>query len=292
MVEDEISSKISSTGTLYLVATPIGNLEDITLRALRILKEVDLIACEDTRRTAKLLTHYAITTPRESHHQHNEAQSTHRLMQLLHSGKQIALVTDAGMPLVSDPGYRLVAACLQEGIPVCPVPGPSAVTTALASCGLPGDNFYFAGFLPATRGQRRRKLEELAHITCTLIFYEAPHRILNCLEDVAAILGPRRACLARELTKLHEEFIRGTTLEILEVLKSRPSVQGEITLVIEGGQPEPLGTAFPESIVQHLDEEMRKGGVSRQEALKSVARQRGISRKQAYALLLKEKESR
>jgi 16S rRNA (cytidine1402-2'-O)-methyltransferase len=276
-------------GTLYLVATPIGNLEDISLRALRILKEVDLIACEDTRHTARLLSHYGISTPRESHHEHNEAAHTPRLLEMLRSGRNIALVTDAGMPLVSDPGYLLVSACRREGIPVVPVPGPSAVLTALAASGLPADTFHFGGFLPPRAEARRRRLRELSSISATLILFEAPHRILSSLEDMVKVLGERQACLARELTKIHEEWLRGTLTAILEILRSRAGVKGEITLVIGRGEPALEIATRPESISKHLDEEMSRTGSSRNEALKSVARQRGISRKEAYRLLLDEK---
>ena len=184
-------------GILYLVATPIGNLEDITLRALRILKEVDLIACEDTRHTAKLLTHYGITTPRGSYHQFNEESRTPRLTQMLHDGKSIALVSDSGTPLVSDPGYELVSACRREGIQVIPVPGPSAAIAALIGSGLPAENFFFAGFLPSKANLRKHRLEELAGLPFTVVLYEAPHRLIASLEDMAAIFGARRATIGR-----------------------------------------------------------------------------------------------
>jgi len=182
---------------LYLVGTPIGNLEDITLRALRVLKEADLIACEDTRQTAKLLARYGIATRMESYHKFNEASRAQRLVQMLHAGKNIALVSDSGMPLVSDPGYELVSCCRKEGIPVIPVPGPSAALAALTGSGLPSDSFFFAGFLPPRAGLRRRRLEALSSIPATLIFYEAPHRLLASLEDMIDVLGERRACMAR-----------------------------------------------------------------------------------------------
>ena len=273
-------------GMLYLVATPIGNLEDITLRALRILKEVDLIACEDTRYTARLLNRYAIDTPRESYHQFNEASRAPQLLQMLRDGKNIALVSDSGTPLISDPGFELVSCCRKEGIKVVPVPGPSAAIAALIGSGLPTEAFYFAGFLPARGSQRKRRLQELTGIPATLIFYEAPHRLLSSIEDMADILGPRRACLARELTKMHEELLHGTLPELLKNLQARPRIQGEITIVIEQGETVQVSTVFPESIKQHLDEVMKKTGLPRNEALKSVARQRGIPRKEAYKLLI------
>lgn len=274
-------------GILYLVATPLGNLEDITLRAMRILKEVDLIACEDTRYTARLLTHYGITTPKGSHHKFNEERNTPKLIQLLHDGKNIALVSDSGTPLISDPGYELVSACRREGIRVIPIPGPSAVITALSGSGLPTDSFYFAGFLPARGTLRRRKLEELLAIPATLIFYESPHRLLASLDDMIAVFGPRQATLARELTKIHEEFLHGTLPELLEILAARDEIRGEITLVIERGEVIPQSiSVFPDSIKEHLEAEMTKTGLPRNDALKSIAKQRGITRKEAYNLLI------
>jgi 16S rRNA (cytidine1402-2'-O)-methyltransferase len=273
-------------GTLYLVATPVGNLEDITLRALRILKEVDVIACEDTRHTAGLLKRYGIGTPRESYHQFNESSRASRLVQLLRDGKNIALVSDSGTPLLSDPGYELVSSCRREGVPVVPIPGPSAAIAALIGSGLPAESFFFAGFLPARDLQRKRRLKELAGIPATLVFFEAPHRLLPSLNDMAAILGARTACVARELTKIHEEFLHGSLPELVQMFQSRPRIQGEITVVVEKGAPVSpagdTGTPFPLSLKQHLSEEMRKSGLSRNEALKAVARQRGITRKEAY----------
>jgi 16S rRNA (cytidine1402-2'-O)-methyltransferase len=276
------------TSILFLVATPIGNLEDISLRALRVLKEADLIACEDTRHTAKLLRHYGIATPRESHHEHNEANHTRRLLGLLREGKNIALVSDAGTPLLSDPGYSLVRACRQEGFTVVPIPGPSAVVTALSASGLPTESFFFAGFLPPKKGLRRKKLQEIAGVPATLIFYEAPHRLLAALEDLCEILGARQACIARELTKVHEEWLRGTLPEILAALRARSQILGEITLLVDRGSPEtiPAQTGWPTSIARHLQEEMQRTGASQKEALKAIARQRGISRKEAYRQLL------
>ena len=272
------------------MATPIGNLEDITLRALRVLREADLIVCEDTRRTARLLNHYGIGVPRESCHEHNEAARTPRLINLLLEGRNIALVSDAGTPLLSDPGYHLVSQCRREAIPVIPIPGPSAAITALVASGLATDCFFFSGFLPARSALRRRKLQELSGLPFTLIFYEAPHRVLSTLEDMTAILGPRRACLARELTKLHEEWLHGTINEILEQLKSRPKILGEITLVIDRGEPAKAVGAWPDSVTQHVEEEMKRTGTTRKAALRAVAQQRGISRKTAYNLLLAEKQ--
>jgi len=274
-------------GTLYLVATPIGNLEDISLRALRVLKEVDLVACEDTRHTARLFDRYGIATPRESYHEHNEARRSAELVELLRSGKNVALVTDAGMPLVSDPGHTLVCACREAGIPVIPIPGPSAALAALAGSGMPADRFLFAGFLSPKSSQRRKQLQELASGTCTLILYEAPHRLVRALEDMCEILGARKACLARELTKIHEEWLSGSLQEILADLRSRPSIKGEITLVIAPGCSPPAAPPGQHSIRQDLEDEV-KAGATRKEALKSVARRRGLSRREAYRLLLDE----
>jgi 16S rRNA (cytidine1402-2'-O)-methyltransferase len=272
-------------GILFLVATPIGNLEDITLRALRILKEVDLIACEDTRHTAKLLNRYGIDTPRESYHRFNEQKRSQRLIQLLLEGKKIALVSDSGTPLISDPGYELILRCCREQIRVIPVPGPSAAIASLHGSGISADSFFFAGFLPPRKSSRRRRLEELAGIPATIILFEAPHRILASLQDMIDVLGSRQASIARELTKVHEEFLYGTLEELLCLLQTRPRIQGDITLVIERGQRKRAASRYPVSIRQHLEEEINKTGLSRNEALKSIAGQRGISRKEAYDLL-------
>ena len=278
-------------GALYIVATPIGNLEDITLRALRVLKEADLIACEDTRHTAKLLVRYGITTPRKSCHEFNEENRIPELLQMLRAGKNIALVGDAGTPLVSDPGYKIVSACRNEGIAVIPIPGASAAVAALAASGLPSDCFFFAGFLPSRTATRRRRLEELAGVTATLIFFEAPHRLVKSLKDMSLILGSRRAALAREITKIHEEFLYGTLDEIIDTLTARPEIRGEITLIIESAQDKGTDVdapVFPGSIHEHLTQEMKKSGSLRNDALKSVARARGISRRDAYRLLQNE----
>jgi 16S rRNA (cytidine1402-2'-O)-methyltransferase len=278
-----------SYGTLYLIATPIGNLEDITLRALRVLKEADLIACEDTRHTAKLLGHYGITTPRESYHEHNEASRTPRLIELLKQGRSIALVSDAGSPLISDPGFPLVCRCRETGIAVVAIPGPSAAITALTGSGLPVDSFFFVGFLPARGAARKRRLEAIRTIPSTLVIYEAPHRLLASLADMVGVLGNRKACLGRELTKIHEEWIAGSLQEIVDELSTRESVKGELTLVVEQGQPSAAPDTLPSSIRQHVQQEMSATGASHKEALKSVARKRGLSRKDAYRMLLIDK---
>jgi 16S rRNA (cytidine1402-2'-O)-methyltransferase len=265
-------------GLLYLVATPIGNLEDITYRAVRLLGEADLIACEDTRQTHKLLERYAIHKPTVSYHEHNEAERTADLVGRLLGGANVALVSDAGMPLVSDPGYRLVRAAIDAGITVIPVPGASASLTALAASGLPTDAFHFGGFLPPKAGQRARALESLAGEEATLVFYEAPHRILETLEAIEATLGARPVVVARELTKIHEEFLRGTAAEVRAQLAARDSVKGEITLLIgKAAAPPPDDTPLEEAV-----EALIREGVPRMDAIKQVARRRGLSKREVY----------
>jgi 16S rRNA (cytidine1402-2'-O)-methyltransferase len=273
-------------GCLYLVATPIGNLEDITLRALRILKEADQIACEDTRHTQKLLSHYNISKPLASYHEHNEMTRAPELVLAMEQGQQIALVSDAGMPLVSDPGYRLVTLALRHHVPVIPVPGPSALLAALSASGLPNEEFLFAGFLPARSGERRRALERLRIEDRTIIFYEAPHRIEETLADAREILGDRPACLAREVTKLHEEFRRGTLSELVASLSDKP-VRGEITLLIGAVPPEQRAAErnSSQSLAERVDELIRQAKLDRKEALKLAAKERGLSKRAAYSEL-------
>src|SRR6266403_4594477 len=221
------SPKSTLTPGLYLVATPIGNLEDITLRAVRVLKEADQIACEDTRQTQKLLNHYGISTRTVSYHEHNELTRAPELVLDLEGGARVALVTDAGMPGISDPGFRLISLAIRHHIPVVPIPGASAFLAALVASGLPTDSFRFSGFLPPKSGQRRQILESISASPRTQIFYEAPHRIVEALSDVVEILGKdRHVVIAREVTKLHEEFLRGRAGEVLETLKSRDGVKG------------------------------------------------------------------
>jgi len=230
-------SDIVKKGVLYVVATPIGNLEDITYRAVRVLKEVDLVACEDTRQSRKLLDHYAIIAKTVSYHEHNEAEQAEELVGKLLSGINIAQISDAGMPGISDPGYRLITRAIASGIDVVPIPGPSALVAALVGSGLASDDFQFLGFLPAKSGQRKTAFESVRDYQHTLIFYEAPHRIHDTISDLAAVLGPERpVVIARELTKVHEEFIRGTAGELKGVLQSR-ELKGEITLLV-GRAPE------------------------------------------------------
>jgi 16S rRNA (cytidine1402-2'-O)-methyltransferase len=279
-----------TTGCLYLVGTPIGNLEDITLRALRILREADQIAAEDTRHTQKLLTHYEISRPLVSYHEHNEMTRAPELLIALEQGAKIALVSDAGMPLVSDPGYRLVTLCLRHHIPVVPVPGPSALLAALSACGLPNQEFVFVGFLPARSGERRRALERLRIEERTIILYEAPHRVEECVADAREILGDRPACLAREVTKLHEEFRRGKLSTIAESLDERPA-RGEITLLIGPADPAESRAQgdSAQSLSDRVEELIRQAKLDRKEALKLAAKERGLTRRAAYDRLLEER---
>jgi len=269
------------TGILYIVATPIGNLEDITLRALRVLREVDWIACEDTRQTRKLLDHFGIAKPMVSYHDHNESGRAAELVERLARGGSGALVSDAGTPLISDPGYRLVQAAIEAVVRVVPIPGVSATVSALSAAGLPTDAFRFCGFLPPKSSQRRKTLEQWKAETATLIFYETPHRILEALEDVTAVMGQRPVVIARELTKLHEEFLRGTAAEVRAELASRPSVKGEITLLI-GKTDEVQSDDTPlEEAVRSAEQQ----GLPRMDAIKQVARQRGLSKREVYRLI-------
>ena len=270
--------------SLYLVATPIGNLEDITLRALRVLKEVDLIACEDTRQTLKLLSHYGIHTRTVSYHEHNEMTKAAELVVDLEGGAKIALVTDAGMPGISDPGFRLIALAIRHHVPVVPIPGASAFLAALVASGLPTDSFRFSGFLPAKSGQRRKLLESVRESPRTQVFYEAPHRLLETLSDVSEILGDaRHVVVAREVTKIHEEFLRGRAREILQQLKARGDVKGEITLLIakaeEGSAPSATESV---SVAQRVREIMAEEKADEKAALKQVAKERGIGKSEAY----------
>jgi 16S rRNA (cytidine1402-2'-O)-methyltransferase len=277
-------------GQLYLVSTPIGNLEDITFRAIRILKEVDAIACEDTRHTQKLLNHYGIKKRLVSYHEHNENSRAPELISEMQNGASIALVTDAGTPIVSDPGHRLVALCAEHNIRVIPIPGASAALAALAGSGISADRVLFVGFLPARQGERRRALSELASNSATLVFFEAPHRIANMLSDAAEILGPRSAALGRELTKLHEEFLRGTLDYLAKKLNTTP-LKGEFTLVV--GPPAPQDSAVAPkglSLRQRVEQLIRTESLDRKAALKQAAREFGIPRREAYKQLLQDGE--
>ncbi len=268
-------------GTLYIVATPIGNLEDITLRALRVLRdEVAAIACEDTRQTQKLLRHYTIHKPLLSYHEHNEASRTTELIQILSEGQSVALVSDAGTPLLSDPGFRVVRAAVESGIKVIPVPGPAAALAALTGSGLPTDSFLFVGFLPPKAAALRQRLASISMEQATLVAYESPHRILETLTALEAIYGERRVVLARELTKVHEEFLRGTAAEISRELVSRPSIKGEITLVIAGADEIQVSGDAAEEVRRREAE-----GISRMNAIKSVAKQMRLPKREVYRIV-------
>src|SRR5271169_5674439 len=291
MQEDIEDGGISKRGpdlggpSLYLVATPIGNLEDITLRALRVLKEVDLIACEDTRQTLKLLNHYDIKTRLVSYHEHNEMTKAAELVVDLEGGAKIALVTDAGMPGISDPGFRLIALAIRHHVPVVPIPGASAFLAALVASGLPTDSFRFSGFLPAKHGERRAALEAIRTSPRTQVFYEAPHRIVEALSDVVEVLGKdRHVVIAREVTKLHEEFLRGRAGEVLETLKARDGVKGEITLLIgKADDSEAMASVLlGMSVRQRVGQIIAEEKVDEKAALKKVAKERGISKSEAY----------
>ena len=278
----------SRTGSLYLVATPIGNLEDITLRAVRVLKEADLIACEDTRQTQKLLQHYGIHKELISYHGHNELTRAPELVIQLEEGAQVALVSDAGTPVVSDPGHRLVALCLRHHIPVVPIPGPSAFVAALAASGMPVEEFLFVGFLPSRAGARRKKLDELKSEPRALVLYEAPHRLAETLADAAEILGGRHAVVAREVTKIHEEFLRGTLGELRDAARQREP-RGEITLLIgpaAEGEAQAVPAVSLRKRVAQLESEL---GLDRKAALKQAARERGLGKREAYKQLLLER---
>jgi 16S rRNA (cytidine1402-2'-O)-methyltransferase len=277
---------------LYLVGTPIGNLEDITLRALRVLKEVDVIACEDTRQTQKLLNHYGITTRTVSYHEHNEMTRAAELVKDLQEGTSVALVTDAGMPGISDPGFRLISLAIRHHIPVVPIPGASAFLAALVASGLPTDSFRFSGFLPAKRGERRAALESVRSSPRTQVFYETPHRIVEALADVLEVLGKdRHVVIAREVTKLHEEFLRARAAEVLETLKSRDAVKGEITLLIgKAEETEPHAAAESKiSVRRRVEQIMAEEKLDEKAALKRVAKERAISKSEAYRELQRSK---
>jgi 16S rRNA (cytidine1402-2'-O)-methyltransferase len=259
------------------VATPIGNLEDISFRAVRTLKEVDRIACEDTRQTSKLLNHYGISKPLISFHDHNERERAEELVGLLEAGENLALVSDAGTPLIADPGYRLVRLAREHSIAVSPIPGASAVLAALSASGLATDSYLFRGFLPAKSGQRRRALEELRERDETLVFYEAPHRVLETLEDIGEALGRRPLVVGRELTKIHEEFLTGSAGDIRSSLAARPAIKGEFVILV--GKGDATVGALP---VEDAVAELLRQGVPRMDALKQVARRYGLSKREVY----------
>ncbi|MFN8005584.1 MAG: 16S rRNA (cytidine(1402)-2'-O)-methyltransferase [Terriglobia bacterium] len=274
-------------GTLYIVATPIGNLEDITLRALRILREVDLIACEDTRQSAKLLSHFEIEKPRVSYHEHNELERANLLLAELNKGNQIALLSDAGTPCISDPGYRIVRTALDHGIRVVPIPGPCSLIAALSASGRPTDSFTFLGFLPPRTTARRTVLESIREEHRTVIFFESPQRLLDTLADVREILGARALTIAREITKIYEEMFSGSVEAALVHFSQKP-VKGEIVLILEKEDLANRPSVLPSP--QEIEEKMRgfveRMGMTRNEALKEVARQYHLPKRTLYKLLL------
>jgi 16S rRNA (cytidine1402-2'-O)-methyltransferase len=282
-----------AAGTLYLVSTPIGNLEDITRRALRVLAEVELIACEDTRHTRKLLEHFGIHTKTISYHEHNERERAIELATRLADGESIALVSDAGTPAVSDPGYRLVRAAIECGAPVVPIPGAAAFVAALTASGLPTDEFFFGGFLPARSSARRARLASLRALPCTLVFYEAPHRIAETLRDAREILGEREAAVARELTKLHEEIARGRLSELIEKFSGAHAARGEMVVVIDrhvvacetDDETAPVRASVAALVAALEGDE----GLDQRAALKRAARQLGLTRDEAYRRLVAER---
>jgi 16S rRNA (cytidine1402-2'-O)-methyltransferase len=278
-------------GTLYLVATPIGNLEDITHRAVKVLGDVDVIACEDTRHTRKLLTHYGIKTRTISYHDHNERERAAELLQELQKGKDVAVVSDAGTPGISDPGFRLVQSAIEEGLRVVPLPGANALISALVASGLPTDEFHFAGFLPSRTAARRARLKSLAGVSATLIFYEAPHRLAATLKDAHEILGDRQAVVARELTKLHEEVARGSLSELTKRYSSE-AVRGEIVLLIDRVSTEPdTGIDSTSATIGERVQAFEDQGLDHRAALKKVAKELGLSRDEAYRRLVAERNS-
>lgn len=273
-----------SVGTLYVVPTPIGNLEDITLRALRVLKEVDWIAAEDTRQTKKLLNHFEITTPVISYHEHNKYASGTKIVEWLQEGKSVALVSDAGMPAISDPGYELVVAAIEAKCKVVPLPGANAAVTALVASGLATEHFYFFGFLDRTKKEKKKQLDTLKHIRDTLIFYEAPHRLEDTLHMMQEVLGERKVVLCRELTKRFEEFIRGTMSEVIEWTKNE-DVRGEFCVVVEGASEwEKVQDEWwqPLSIVEHVDYYVNEKKMNKKEAIKQVAMDRNVQKREIY----------
>ncbi len=276
-------------GTLYLVATPIGNLADITHRALQVLNDVDLIACEDTRHTHKLLNHYGISTKTISYHEHNEQQRTLELIERLKQGANIAVVSDAGTPSISDPGFRLVRAAIENEISIVPVPGPSALIAGLIAAGLPTDEFFFAGFLPSRTNARRARLTELQSVPGTLIFYESPHRLAEALKDAYEILGEREAVVARELTKLHEEIRRGRLSRLTaDFIDRKQDIRGEIVVLIDRNVIE--GAVTEVVSVAALVDQFEQSGLDHRAALKKAARELGLSRAEAYRRLISERQ--
>jgi 16S rRNA (cytidine1402-2'-O)-methyltransferase len=273
-----------STGTLYIVATPLGNLEDITLRAIRILKEASVIACEDTRRTVKILNRYEIRTPLFIFHEYNKVRAGKSILRRLRDGDSVALVSDAGTPAISDPGYELVREAIGSGVPIEVVPGPSALVAALVVSGLPTDHFTFEGFLPTRREKRRKAMQGLAAGTRTMIFYESPQRLAAFLREAAEIFGDRQACVVRELTKVHEEILRGSLSELDAEISGRGTVLGEVTIVIGGG-PKTVELSVEETVRAVLEE----GSGSSRDLAREIAERTGLPRKEVYAEILRQR---
>lgn len=284
----------SGRGCLYLVATPIGNLEDISLRALRVLKESDIVACEDTRQTLKLLSHFDIHKTLESYHEHNEMTRAPELVLRIEEGARIALVSDAGTPVISDPGHRLVSLCLRHKLPVVPIPGPSAIIAALAASGMPSEEFTFLGFLPARPAERRRHLRKISTEPRTMVLYEAPHRLRAALEDALEILGNRHAAVAREITKVHEEFLHGRIEELITALAEKPA-RGEITVLIAPPEltsaQESVRQTESVSLAARVTEIEAMQGIDRKAALKQAAKEFGLAKREAYKRLIAEENS-
>jgi 16S rRNA (cytidine1402-2'-O)-methyltransferase len=276
-------------GSLYIVATPIGNLKDITFRAVETLNTVDIIAAEDTRHTRKLLSHFKIKSSLVSCHEHNETFRIPMLVEKLKSGMSVALVSDAGTPSVSDPGYRLATAAIAQGIPVVPIPGASAAISALSASGLPSDSFFFAGFLPATSSKRRSKLEEISKISSTLIFYESPRRIESTLADMLDVLGDRPAVVARELTKIHEEFLRANLSELIRIIKEVSPLKGEITLLVCPASSD--SSIDEESLEKQILSELKQGDLSVASLAKELSKNLGIPKNSIYQKILEIKST-
>ena len=268
------------SGILFIVATPIGNLQDISQRAVETLSGVDVVACEDTRHTQKLLNHLGIKKRLVSYHEHNEESRSVELIQLLEDGKSVAVVSDAGTPTINDPGFRIIKTAIERGIEIVSIPGPTAFVTALAASGLPTDAFFFGGFLPAKKGERQRRLRELANLPATLILYEAPHRLVASLEDCLSILGDRDAVVARELTKLHEEYSRGKLSALLSQFRSQ-TPKGELVLLIDRGSSEGLARTNSRRLPERISE-LESSGLDRKAALKQAAKEFGLTRSEAY----------
>ncbi len=280
------------SGSLYIVSTPIGNLDDMTFRAVQVLRDVTIIACEDTRHTRKLLTHFGIETPTISYHDHNERERAQELIKRLKSGDNIAVVSDAGTPGINDPGFRLVQLAIENEINVVPVPGANAVIAALVTSGLPTDRFFFEGFLPPRSNARRTRLQELSTMPATLVFYEAPHRIAATLKDAFEVLGQRNAVVGRELTKLHEEFVRGNLSELAQKFSFADKARGEMVLLISGrSEDDAIERTNSADTVSSLVAEFEGAGLDHRAALKKAARALGMTRDEAYRRLIAERGS-